>query len=229
MPGESSSHITSGSRRLMAIMSADIAGLSKLMGQDEEGTHERLKRYRRDIIEPTMVEHHGHIIKHLGDGFLAVFESPLEAVRCALVIQQTILARNTSIAKSSWLQFRIGINLGDVIVEPDDVYGDGVNVAARLQTAAEPGGVNISGGVYEQVKNKLVCGYRSMGDEKLKNITDPVRIYKVLPDPAAMGRASPGRRSVIPVAAGVVAGIGLAFGAGVYFANRSREAQPPVS
>src|ERR687894_674078 len=136
MTGESSSHVTTGTRRLAAIMCADIVGFSRLMGQDEEGTHERLKRYRRDIIEPTIAEHHGHIVKHLGDGFLAIFESPLEAVRCALVIQQTILARNTSIAKSSWLQFRIGINLGDVIVEQDDVYGDGVNVAARLQTAA---------------------------------------------------------------------------------------------
>src|SRR5829696_9608054 len=220
LPGESSSHITSGARRLMAIMSADIAGFSRLMGQDEEGTHERLKRYRRDIIEPTMAEHHGHIVKHLGDGFLAVFESPLEAVRCALVIQQTISARNTSIAKASWLQFRIGINLGDVIVESDDVYGDGVNIAARLQTAAEPGGVNISGGVYEQVKNKLVCGYRSLGDEKLKNITDPVRIYKVLPDPSAMGS------SVKPIKRGLQIGASLtfcalfAFGAGLWVANR---------
>ena len=90
-----------------------------------------------------------------------------------------------------WLQYRIGINLGDVLVEPDDIYGDGVNVAARLQTAAEPGGVSISGGVYEQVKNKLVCGYQSLGDEKLKNITDPVRVYRVLPDPAALKRAHP--------------------------------------
>src|SRR5829696_5306178 len=229
MARESSSHVTTGARRLAAILCADIVGYSRHMGKDEEGTVERMKRYQRDIIEPTVSEHYGRIFSETGDGFLAIFDSPLEAVRCAIVIQQSISARNTSIARDRWLRYRIGINLGDVLVERDHIYGDGINIAARLQTAAEPGGVNISGGVYEQVKNKLVCGYRSMGDEKLKNITDPVRIYKVLPDPAAMGRASPGRRLVIPVAAGVVAGIGLAFGAGVYFANRSREAQPPVS
>ena len=150
MAGESSSHVTTGARRLAAIMSADIVGFSRLMGKDEEGTHERMKRYRRDILEPTVSEHYGKIFKHTGDGFLAIFDSPLEAVRCAVVIQQTVAARNTAVAKDRWLQYRIGINLGDVIVEPDDIYGDGVNIAARLQTAAEPGGVNISGGAGQE-------------------------------------------------------------------------------
>src|SRR5918997_493481 len=219
MTGESSSHMTTGSRRLAAIMCADIVGFSRLMGKDEEGTHERLKRYRRDVIEPTVSEHYGQIFKHTGDGFLAIFDSPLEAVRCAVVIQQTVAARNTAVAKDRWLQYRIGINLGDVIVESDDIYGDGVNVAARLQTAAEPGGVNISGGVYEQVKNKLVCGYRSLGDEKLKNITDPVRIYKVLPDPAAMGSSRPIKRT-LQIGAGLTFCALFAFGAGLWVANR---------
>jgi formylglycine-generating enzyme required for sulfatase activity/class 3 adenylate cyclase len=225
MVGESSSHVTTGSRRLAAIMCADIVGFSRLMGKDEEGTHERMKRYRRDIIEPTISEHNGQIFKHTGDGFLAIFDSPLEAVRCAIVIQQTVTARNAAIAKDRWLQYRIGINLGDVIVEPDDIYGDGVNVAARLQSAAEPGGVNISGGVYEQVKNKLVCGYQSLGDEKLKNITDPVRVYKVLPDPGAIGRARPARSiMVFGSAAAVMAA--AAFLAGVWFSGWSSPEHP---
>src|SRR5918997_2972863 len=218
MTGESSSHVTTGTRRLAAIMCADIVGFSRLMGKDEEGTHERLKRYRRDIIEPTVSEHYGQIFKHTGDGFLAIFDSPLEAVRCAIVIQQTVAARNTAVAKDRWLQYRIGINLGDVIVESDDIYGDGVNVAARLQTAAEPGGVNISGGVYEQVKNKLVCGYRSLGDEKLKNITDPVRIYKVLPDPTAVGRAQSGK-GLLRIGAAMAVAVLAAFSAGLWFSG----------
>ena len=219
MTGESSSHVTTGARRLAAIMSADIVGFSRLMGKDEEGTHERMKRYRRDILEPTVSEHYGKIFKHTGDGFLAIFDSPLEAVHCAVVIQQTVAARNTAAAKDRWLQYRIGINLGDVIVEPDDIYGDGVNIAARLQTAAEPGGVNISGGVYEQVKNKLVCGYQSLGDEKLKNITDPVRMYKVLPDPAAMERAQPAK-GLLRTGAAVAVAIIAAFSAGLWFSGR---------
>jgi formylglycine-generating enzyme required for sulfatase activity/class 3 adenylate cyclase len=231
MLGESSTGVTSGMRRLAAIMSADIAGFSRLMEHDEEGTHARLKRYRRDIIEPTVNEHHGQIVKHVGDGFLAIFDSPLEATRCAIVIQQTIAARNAALAKELWLQYRIGINLGDVLVEPDDVYGDGVNVAARLQAAAAPGEVNIAGGVYEQVKNKLVCGYQSLGDEKLKNITDPVRIYRVLPDPAAVRRAKPLRRA-LRIGVPAAAALGLAFGGGLWLAgqmNTQRSAPPTAT
>ena len=117
MAGESSSHVTTGARRLAAILCADIVGYSRHMGKDEEGTVERMKRYQRDIIEPTVSEHYGRIFSETGDGFLAIFDSPLEAVRCAIVIQQSILARNTSIARDRWLQYRIGINLGDVLVE----------------------------------------------------------------------------------------------------------------
>ena len=212
MPGESTSHVISSPRRLAAILAADIAGYSRLMGADEEGTLARMKRYRREIIEPTLQEHYGRLVKTTGDGFLAIFDSPLEAVRCAIVIQQSILARNTSMPPQQRIQYRIGVNLGDVIVDPDDIYGEGVNIAARLESMAEPGGVNISGGVYEQIKNKLVCGYQSLGDEKLKNITDPVRIYRVLPDPSAVSRAS-GRglrwSSFIPAAVLALIGAGL--------------------
>jgi formylglycine-generating enzyme required for sulfatase activity/class 3 adenylate cyclase len=228
MLGESSTGVTSGARRLAAIMSADIAGFSRLMEHDEEGTHARLKRCRRDIIEPTVAEHNGHVVKHVGDGFIAIFDSPLEATRCAIVIQQTIAARNAAVPKNLWLQYRIGINLGDVLVESDDIYGDGVNIAARLQTAATPGEVNISGGVYEQVKNKLVCGYQSLGDEKLKNITDPVRIYRVLPDPAAVVRARPVRRALrvgVPASAALL----LAFAGGIWVSQRMTLDRPAPS
>ncbi|WP_069882646.1 SUMF1/EgtB/PvdO family nonheme iron enzyme [Bosea sp. BIWAKO-01] len=204
-------------RRLAAILAADIVGYSQMMGHDEEGTVRRLKQVRREIVDPTLEEHYGRLIKNTGDGFLAMFDSPLEAVRCAIVIQQSVTARNTDVPRDERLQYRIGVNLGDVIVEPDDVFGDGVNIAARLEALATPGGVYISGGVYEQIKNKLVCGYQSLGDEKLKNITDPVRIYRVLADPAAFTRATKKRRLFL-----MPAGIATAFAlvaAGLYSAG----------
>src|SRR5690348_14976886 len=174
-------------RRLAAI----VAGYSRLMQLDEEGTHARVKRIQRDLIEPSIAEHHGRLVKTTGDGFFAIFESPVEAVRCGVVIQQNMLGRNASLPRDQRIEYRIGVNLGDVIIEHDDIYGDGVNIASRLESIAEPGEVFISGGIYEQIKNKLVCGYESLGDRKVKNITDPVRVYKVLPDPAALNK---GRR-----------------------------------
>ena len=176
-------------RRLAVILSADISGYSRLMQLDEEGTYARLRRQRRDLIEPTILEHHGKLIKYTGDGFLVMFDSPVEAVRCAIVIQQNMVGRNTSLPREQWILYRIGIHLGDVIVEPSDVYGDGVNIAARLEGIASPGDLYISGGVYEQIKNKLVCAYQALGDRQVKNITDPVSVYRVLPDPAALKHA----------------------------------------
>ncbi len=202
-------------RKLAAILAADIAGYSQMMGRDEEGTVRRLKQVRREIVDPTLLEHYGRLVKSTGDGFLAMFDSPLEAVRCAIVIQQSVAARNTGLPRDYWMQYRIGVNLGDVIVEEGDVFGDGVNIAARLETIATPGGVYISGGVYEQVKNKLVCGYQSLGDEKLKNITDPVPIYRVLPDPASVTHAT---RRKLPVLLPAAAAACLVAAAGLYFA-----------
>ena len=173
-------------RRLAAIVAADISGYSRLMEIDEEGTHNRVKRIERDLIEPSIAEHHGRLVKTTGDGFIAIFDSPVEAVRCGIVIQQNMIGRNAALPKHHWIEYRIGVNLGDVIIEANDVYGDGVNVASRLEGIAEPGQVYISGGIYEQIKHKLVCGYESLGDRKVKNITDPVRVYRVLPDPAAL-------------------------------------------
>src|SRR5438067_7864108 len=173
-------------RRLAAIVAGDIAGYSRLMQLDEEGTHLRVKRIERDLIEPSIAEHHGRLVKTTGDGFIAIFDSPVEAVRCGIVIQQNMVGRNASLPKHHWIEYRIGVNLGDVIIEADDIYGDGVNIATRLEGIADPGEVYISGGIYEQIKHKLVCGYESLGDRHVKNITDPVRVYRVLSDPAAL-------------------------------------------
>ena len=185
------------SRRLAAIVAGDIAGYSRLMELDEEGTHARVKRIERDLIEPSIAEHHGRLVKTTGDGFIAIFDSPVEAVRSGIVIQQNMVGRNASQPKHHWIEYRIGVNLGDVIIEATDVYGDGVNIASRLENIADPGQVYISGGIYEQVKHKLVCGYESLGDRKVKNITDPVRVYRVLPDPAAFNKTRKRRENVL--------------------------------
>src|SRR3977135_2110553 len=184
-------------RRLAAIVAGDIAGYSRLMQIDEEGTHIRVKQIERDLIEPSIAEHHGRLVKTTGDGFIAIFDSPVEAVRCGIVIQQNMVGRNTSLPKHHWIEYRIGVNLGDVIIETDDVYGDGVNIASRLEGIADPGQVYISGGIYEQIKHKLVCGYESLGDRKVKNITDPVRVYRVLPDPAAFNKTRKRRENIL--------------------------------
>ena len=173
-------------RRLAAIVAGDISGYSRLMQIDEEGTHNRVKRIERDLIEPSIIENHGKLVKTTGDGFIAIFDSPVEAVRCSIVIQQNLVGRNASLPKHHWIEYRIGVNLGDVIIEAGDVYGDGVNIATRLEGIAYPGQVYISGGVYEQIKHKLVCGYEALGDRRVKNITDPVRVYRVLSDPSAL-------------------------------------------
>lgn len=199
------------SRRLAAIIAGDISGYSRLMQIDEDGTYARVKRIERDLVEPTIAEHHGRLVKTTGDGFLAIFDSPVEAVRCGIVIQQSMVGRNASLPREHWIVYRIGVNLGDVIIEDEDVYGDGVNVAARLEGIATPGQIFISGGIYEQVKHKLVCGYQSLGDRQVKNITDPVRVYRVLPDPSAMTE-SRGRPVIALLATAIIALLVLAGG-----------------
>ena len=190
-------------RRLAAIVAGDISGYSRLMQIDEEGTHGRVKRIERELIEPSIAEHHGRLVKTTGDGFIAIFDSPVEAVRCGIVIQQNMVGRNASLPKHHWIEYRIGVNLGDVIIEADDVYGDGVNIASRLEGIADPGQLYISGGIYEQIKHKLVCGYESLGDRKVKNITDPVKVYRVLPDPASFNRTRKRRENILIVLLGV--------------------------
>lgn len=181
-------------RRLAAIVAGDIAGYSLLMGRNEELTHKRVRTLEREVIEPTVAEYRGQVVKTTGDGFLAVFNSPVEAVRCALVIQQNMVVRNLELPKVDWIRYRIGVNLGDIITDNDDIFGEGVNIAARLQQMAEPGAVFVSGGIYEQIKYKLIAGYQSLGDRKVKHISEPVPIYRVLPDPTAFDRAQQRQR-----------------------------------
>src|SRR5262245_52470375 len=196
------------------------------MTLDEEGTHARVKRYRRELVEPAIIEHHGRLIKTTGDGFLAMFDSPVEAVRCAIVIQQSMVGRNAALPRDQWMQYRIGVNLGDVIVEPDDIYGDGVNIAARLEGIAKPGDVFISGGVYEQIKNKLVCGYQLLGNRKVKNITEPISVYRVLPDHATLVRARSGRTLAIILGVSALASVAVAPAAW-YFASQQKQSTTP--
>src|SRR6266481_9750850 len=158
-------------RRLAAILAADVAGYSRLMGADEEGTLERLKALRRELLDPKIAEHRGRIIKTTGDGVLVEFASVVDAVRCAVAVQQAMPERNIGVAADNRIELRIGINLGDVILDEDDVYGDGVNIAARLEALADPGGVVISSAVFEQVRDRVPGSFEDLGDQQVKNIT----------------------------------------------------------
>lgn len=168
-------------RRLSAILAADVAGYSRLMGVDEEGTLARLKVHQRELIEPTVAQHYGRFAKLTGDGVLVELPSVVQAVRCALQIQQSMSARNAGIAPEKRIEFRIGINLGDIVVEEGDIYGDGVNVAARLEGLADPGGICISEKVYDEVVAKVECTFEDIGEQTLKNISRPVRAFKLRP------------------------------------------------
>ena len=166
-------------RKLTTIVSADVAGYSRLMDDDEVATVETLKAYR-GAIEGFVERHAGRLVSTAGDGLLAEFDSVVEAVQCAAEVQRELGARNAQVAEARRMAFRIGINLGDVIVEDGDIYGEGVNVAARLQGLAEPGGICISGTVFDQVRNKLTLGYDFLGAQAVKNIAEPVPTYRVL-------------------------------------------------
>lgn len=177
-------------RRLAAILAADVVGYSSLMGQDEEGTLARIKKLRRDIIEPKSAEHQGRIFKTTGDGFLVEFSSPVEAVRFAAEVQEALASEPVQGPGRS-LQLRIGINLGDIIIEDDgDVYGDGVNIAGRLEQLALPGGINISGKIYEEVRDKLPYAFEDKGEQQAKNIARPVRVYSISEKPRSAGYTS---------------------------------------
>jgi adenylate cyclase len=193
-------------RRLAAILAADVAGYSRLMGADEEGTHERLKEHLRDLVQPKIREHHGRIVKNTGDGFLAEFASVVDAVRCAAEVQRGMANRNAETPEDERITFRVGVNLGDVIVEPDDIYGDGVNVAARLEALAEPGGVCISRVVRDQIRDKLPYPFEDRGEQSFKNIARSVRVFALRPEtiaelPMASGTIAVPRRRLGAIAA----------------------------
>ena len=172
-------------RRLAAILAADVAGYSRLMGQDEAGTLARLRTHRRELIDPKVAEHKGRIVKTTGDGILIEFPSVVEAVACAVAVQQGMAERNAGVPPAQRIVFRVGINLGDVIVEDDDIHGDGVNVAARLEGIAEPGEICVSAVVHEQVQGRLDCTFDDLGEQALKNIARPVRVYRIGSGPRA--------------------------------------------
>jgi TolB-like protein/class 3 adenylate cyclase len=174
----------SQTRRLAAILAADVAGYSRLMGADEEGTLERLKALRRELLDPKIAEHHGRIVKTTGDGMLVEFASVVDAVRCAVAVQQAMAERDTGVAADNRIELRIGINLGDVIVEGDDLYGDGVNIAARIEALADAGGVFVSNTVHDHIRDRLPFVFEDLGEQQVKNITRPVRVYRVGPRPS---------------------------------------------
>jgi len=209
-------------RRLTAILAADVAGYSRLIGADEEGTLACLKAHRRELVDPKIAEHRGRIVKTTGDGLLAEFASVVDAVRCAVEIQREMTKRNADVLPDRRIEFRVGINVGDIIIDESDIFGDGVNVAARLEALAEPGGICVSRMVRDQVRDKLTLSFEDMGEQQVKNITRPVRAYRVVLD--ATGRisatAAPGRRGRVPrwaIATAVAAVLVLAIGAAAFW------------
>jgi adenylate cyclase len=202
-------------RRLTAILAADVAGYSRLMGADEEETLARLKAHRRELVDSRIGDHRGRIVKTTGDGLLVEFASVVDAVRCAVEIQHEMVKRNADVPPDRRIEFRIGINLGDIIIDESDIFGDGVNVAARLEALAKPGGICVSRMVRDQVRDKLDLAFEDMGEQQVKNITRPVRAYRVVID--ATGRisatAAPGRRRQVPRWAIAACIAGLVLGA----------------
>ena len=209
-------------RRLSAILAADVAGYSRLMHNDEEATHAKLTALLADVVMPAIAEYGGRIVKNTGDGFLAEFPSAVEAVRAAVQFQARIHELTTGDAEDRRIAFRVGINIGDIIVEPHDIFGDGVNIAARLEALAEPGGICISRVVRDQTRDKLSYPFEDLGEHSVKNIARPVRVYAmganaVASTPLVTAQAQPRslRRSIIPqralIAAGVLAVIGIAI------------------
>src|SRR3984957_16313806 len=172
-------------RRLAAILAADVAGYSRLMGADEEGTHARLQAHRRELVDAKIGEHSGRIVKTTGDGILAEFGSVVDAVRCAAEVQRAMIDREAGMPENRRIRLRIGINLGDVIVEDDDIFGDGVNVAARLEALSDPGGLCISRMVRDQIRDKLAYAFEDLGEQNVKNIARPVPVYALRPEAIA--------------------------------------------
>jgi adenylate cyclase len=204
-------------RKLAAILSADVKGYSRLMAADEEGTLRILHEYRQEM-DALVAGRDGRIVGTAGDSVLAEFPSAVEAARCAVEIQEELAARNAELPKDRRLEFRIAINLGDIMVEGDDLFGDGVNVAARLQALAEPGGIYVSGGIYDQIKGKLPFGADFLGEQRVKNIAEPVRVYRLRSDRSTVRRGISWRwRTWSAIAAGFCLLVIVAAGTAWYF------------
>ena len=174
-------------RKLTAILCADVHGYSRLMRDDEEATFRALASHRR-IIDGLILQHHGRFVNSAGDSVLAEFASVVNAVQCAIEVQTALRAENANLSAERRMEFRIGVNLGDVIVDGEQIYGDGVNVAARLESLADPGGICVSHTVHDQIKNKLALNYQDAGEQKVKNLNEPVRVWRLLLDGAVPAR-----------------------------------------
>src|SRR5580698_7294493 len=185
-------------RKLAAILAADVAGYSRLMELDEAGTFERLKARRTELVEPAIAAHRGVIFKLMGDGLLAEFGSVVDAVECAVGIQRGMAERNAGLPEGQRLDVRIGVNLGEVIVEGTDRHGEGVNIAARLEQLADPGGVCVSGKVANEVEKKLAFSFEPMGEQRVKNISEPIPVYRVKVDGAPTPRRRTSPKSRLP-------------------------------
>src|SRR3982075_4606230 len=178
--------------RLAAVLAADMVGYSRLMEADETGTLARLKTHRIELIDPAITKNRGRIIKNTGDGMLVEFHSVADAVMCAAEVQRRMARRNADVSPARWMQFRIGINLGDVIVDGNDIFGDGVNVASRLEVLAESGGICVSGAVRDQVGDRLEdMSFEDLGDQTVKNIVRPIRAFRIRLDPDS--KVAPGQ------------------------------------
>jgi class 3 adenylate cyclase len=191
-------------RRLAAILAVDVAGYSRMMGEDEEGTLAALGAVRREVGDPKIADHRGRIVKTTGDGLLIEFASVVEAVRCAVEVQREMRSRNDALPPDRRIAFRMGINVGDIIIEDGDIFGDGVNIAARLESLAEPGGICLSAAAHEQVRDRLDIAFEDRGDQQVKNIARPVRTYVVVlsassraTTPAAPIRVLPDKPSIV--------------------------------
>jgi class 3 adenylate cyclase len=222
-------------RRLAAIMAVDVVGYSRLVGADEAGTLARVKAHRVELAEPLIAEHHGRVVKLTGDGALVEFGSAVDAVECAVAIQNGMAERETAESKDRRIRFRIGINVGDIVHEDNDILGDGVNVAARLEGLAEPGGICIARNVHDQVKAKLDLAFEPMGEHRVKNIVEPITMYRVLPRTGGATKAKPATIASVlwqhPSAA-IAAGVALvlaAAAAGGWYAFWRPDAVPPAA
>lgn len=220
-------------RRLAAILAADVVGYSGLMEKDEAGTLAALKSHREEVVNPSIAEHRGRVVKLMGDGILVEFLSVVDAMQCAAQIQAGLAKKNANVPEEMRMEWRVGINVGDVIVEGDDIYGDGINVASRLEGLAEPGGICISRDVFTQVKNKVDLGFESLGEQTVKNIADPVLVFRVELSPRATMRSAeektrPRWPRLIAVPAAVAATVAVAaFGGWTYFGG-SDDAMMPM-
>jgi len=216
-------------RKLAAILAADVVGYVALMERDEKGTHERLKAGRKELFEPEIARHHGRVFKLMGDGMLAEFGSVVDAVECAVSLQRGLAERNANVPEDRRFQVRIGINLGEVIVEGDDRYGEGVNIAARLEQLADPGGICVSGKVAREVEKKLAFGFEPMGAQQVKNIAEPVHAFRVKLDGIPVKRMTPvSQKRALHWTAGIAAIATVVALAAIWFAVL-RPAEPPTA